>query len=100
MLDDRKKVWDQGPPIPAIGGVIVYFRDEPDGHEGRGSSSGPPGGADRQSLGWFQDAEVLPRVVAWGLRRPPQRDALRPGEKRVLGRHRPPYPWGLDLVGL
>ena len=96
MLDDRKKVWDRGRPIPTIGWVIIHFRDEPDRREGWGTDSGPPGGEDHQSFEWCRDAEILPGVVAWGLRRPPQRDEPWPGDKRVLGRHRPPYPWGLN----
>ena len=100
MLNDRKQIGVWGRPFPSGGGAINHYRDEPNGRKGWGMGFGPPRGESHESLEWYRDEEVLPGVVAWEFQGPPQWDPPWPGEQRVLGCPRLPFPWGLNQAGL
>jgi len=50
MLNNRKQVRVQGRSFPRRGGLIIYFRDEPNGGKGQVKGFRPPEGEDPQSL--------------------------------------------------
>jgi len=102
MLNDGKKSRGGGQPLTRgrRHGTIIHYRDEPNDREEQEKGLALPGGEDRRNCEWCQDAQrVRLGEVAWGLLGPPQRDPSRTGELSVRGRHRPPNPWGLDLLG-
>ena len=51
MLNDGKKLRGRGRPLTEGRGhgLIIHFRDEPDGRKGQGNGLAPPGGEDHRN---------------------------------------------------